>query len=231
MSDDTVSAPTLAARVQVRPSRGPTRAVAVVLPGGRADSFAPGNPRQLAGRRMLPFARGLSEHPAADGVAVWTVGYRYRGWNGEQMSPVHDTRWALDEVRREHGDVPVVLVGHSMGGRTAIRVADDASVVGVVALAPWVPDGEPVEQLRGRRLLVAHGSLDRVTSPASSRRLVEAATVLTRDAAYVVVRRDAHPMLLRWPTWHRLATNCVLDFLGVRQLPAAVAAAIARGYV
>jgi len=219
------------AGVAVRPPVGPTRAVALVLPGGRADSFAPGNPRHLSGRRMLPFARALSRHGAAAGLEVWTLRYRYRGWNGTEASPVADAQWALDEVRGRHGDVPVVLVGHSMGGRAAVRAAGDSGVVGVVALAPWLPDGEPVAQLRDRRLLVAHGDRDTVTSPRWSRRLVERATAVATDAAFVSVTRETHPMLLRWPTWHRLATAASLDFLGWQPLPPQLAAAVARGYV
>jgi len=40
------------------------------------------------------------------------------------------------------------LVGHSMGGRTALRCAADQAVVGVCALAPWIEPGEPVQDRR-----------------------------------------------------------------------------------
>ena len=40
-----------------------------------------------------------------------------------------------------------------------MRVADYESVRGVVGLAPWLPDSEPADHLRGRRLLVAHGTI------------------------------------------------------------------------
>ena len=116
--------------VATYPATAATSAVVIVLPGGKADSFAPTAPRQLARLRMLPFARQLSRRGRRYGVQVWMLRYRYRGWNGAENSPVQDARWALDEVRRRHGDVPVVLVGHSMGGRTALRVAADPAVVG-----------------------------------------------------------------------------------------------------
>lgn len=206
--------------VHVRAARGTTRAVALVLPGGRADSFDAGDPRHLSGRRMQPFARRLAREGAHLGLAVWTLSYRYRGWNGTEMSPVPDARWALAEVRARHGDVPVVLVGHSMGGRTAIRVAGEPAVRGAVALAPWLPDGEPVAQLAGRRLLVVHGSRDRVTSPRASRRFCAAAAQVADEASYVLLRGEAHAMLLRWPVWHRLATTAALDFLGLGEAPA-----------
>lgn len=211
-----------------RPSTGPTRAVALLLPGGRADSMEPMGERQLAGVRMLPFGTVLHRRGAGLGLAAWTLRYQVRGWNGAQASPLPDVRSALDEVRAEHGDVPVVLVGHSMGGRAAMRVAADPSVVGIVGLAPWLPAGEPVEQLAGRRVLIAHGDRDRVTSPRSSRAFADRAAAVT-DAAFVTVRRERHAMVLRPRTWHRLTAAWVLDALGWAPMPAAVAAAVARG--
>jgi len=208
----------IAPAVTVHEAKGQTSAVVLVLPGGRADSFDPTDTRQLAAVRMRPFARALHRRGRRHGVAVWMVRYRYRGWNGADMSPVPDARWALDEVRRRHGDVPVALVGHSMGGRTALRVAGDASVRGVVALAPWLFDTEPTDQLAGRDVLIAHGDLDKVTSPRASRRYADRAAAVTR-VRYVTVRRDLHGMLLRWRTWHRLATSFALEVLGVQDLP------------
>lgn len=225
----TVRTPELAPDLVVRPARGQTTAVVLVLPGGRADSFDPADIRQLAAVRMLPIARSLSRRGRRHGVAVWTVRYRYRGWNGSQMSPVHDTQWALDEVRKRHGDVPVVLVGHSMGGRTAMRCAGDALVVAACGLAPWLPDGEPVDQLRGRLVLVAHGNTDVVTSPRASRRYVHRAQGVASQAGFVTVCGDMHAMLLRWRTWHRLATGFTLGALGVDDMPKQVRRALDRG--
>jgi dienelactone hydrolase len=189
----------------------------LVLPGGRADSFDRTDSRQLTAVRMRPFARSLHRRGAEHGVAVWLLRYRYRGWNGTEMSPVPDAMWALDEVRRRHGEVPVALVGHSMGGRTALRVAGDSSVRGVVALAPWLLDTEPVEQLAGRAVLIAHGNGDRVTSPRASRQYAERAAAVTR-VRYVAIRADVHAMLCRWRAWHRLATDFALGVVGVQDL-------------
>jgi dienelactone hydrolase len=199
--------------VVVRAARGATTAVVLVLPGGRADSFELADSRHLAGVRMRAFARSLHRSGRRRGVAVWQLRYRYRGWNGDEMSPVPDAHWALDEVRRRHGDVPVVLVGHSMGGRTALRVAGDPAVRGVVALAPWLFDTEPTEQLAGRAVLIAHGDRDKVTSPRASRRYADRAAKHTK-VRYVTMRREMHAMLLRARTWHRLTTtfaSAVLD--------------------
>jgi dienelactone hydrolase len=193
---------------------GPVRAVALILPGGRADSFEPGEARHLSGVRMRPIARTIHRAGRDRGIAVMQLRYRVRGWNGAEMSPVADAHWALRYVNTRHGAVPVVLVGHSMGGRTALRVAGAESVRGVAALAPWLPDGEPVDQLAGRDVLIAHGNLDRVTSPHASRQFAERARSVASQVDYVTVRGDAHAMVLRALTWHRLAARFTLRLLG-----------------
>jgi pimeloyl-ACP methyl ester carboxylesterase len=81
--------------------------------------------------------------------------------------------WALDEVRRRHPRARVVFIGHSMGGRTALRCAGDPSVVGVCALAPWIEPGEPSAHLAGRTVLIAHSDRDRITDPEMSREFAE----------------------------------------------------------
>jgi pimeloyl-ACP methyl ester carboxylesterase len=200
--------------ITVHPATGDTRAIAIVLPGGRADSFELTRSRHLSAARMRPFARSLHRAGRDAGLTVMLLRYRYRGWNGVEMSPVADAHWALDNARARYGDVPVVLVGHSMGGRTALRVAGDDSVHGVAALAPWLPDGEPVDQLAGRDVLIAHGVLDRVTSPRASRRYADHARGVVSRVDYVAVRGDGHAMLLRASVWHRLSTRFALRVIG-----------------
>jgi len=207
-----LTGPDLAPALTVHPA-AETKAVALVLPGGRADSFEPTQSRHLSAVRMRPIARALHRAGRSRGLAVWLVRYRYRGWNGTEMSPVADVQWTLQAVRQRHGEVPIVLVGHSMGGRTALRVAGGESVRGVAALAPWLPDGEPVEQLAGREILIVHGQLDRVTSPRASRRYAERARSAATAVDYVTVRGDTHAMLARARLWHRLATRFTLRLL------------------
>lgn len=208
------SAPGPRPAITVHPATGSTRAVAIILPGGRAESFELTQSRHLSAVRMRPFARSLHRAGHRAGLTVMLLRYRYRGWNGEEMSPVADARYALDWARARHGHVPVVLIGHSMGGRTALRVAGDESVQGVAALAPWLPESEPVEQLAGRQLLIAHGTWDRVTSARASQRFAERARGCAARVDYVAVRGETHAMVLRAPLWHRLATEFAVRVIG-----------------
>lgn len=199
------SSPTVA----VKRARGETIAVVLILYGGKAESREPSRPWHLSAIRMRPFARHIARRVRRDGVAVWTVRYRARGWNGAEAAPVADARWALEQIRTRHGDVPVVLVGHSMGGRTALRVADAPSVVGIVALAPWLPPGEPRVRLGDRRLLVVHGTRDRWTDPRVSAAYVEAARAAGTPATWHPMNGHGHFMLRSPGAWKRLTSDFV----------------------
>lgn len=188
----------------------------IALPGGTDHSHSPVTHLQPSYLRMSAFAPTLHYWGRPRGLEVWVVRYRYRGWNGDEMSPVDDGLAALDEVRHVHGSLPVVLLGHSMGGRLALRLAGDHSVRGVVALAPWLPLGEPTAQLAGRRAIIAHGSDDRVTSPAESIRYAERARdEHGRDVVdVVIVQGEGHSLLRRPRTWDRIVRNSVEGILG-----------------
>ncbi len=201
-----------AQRSRVLPATGPTRAVVLVLHGGKADSLRASRPWHLSAVRMQPFGRALHDELGAQGVEVRTVRYRYRGWNGAQASPVHDARQALNRVRGDHAGVPVVLLGHSMGGRTALRVADDASVHGVTALAPWLPDGEPV-RVHGVVVHLAHGRTDRWTDPGATVRWAERARPVAADLSLTLLDGTGHFMLRRPAAWSALARAGVLSGL------------------
>jgi pimeloyl-ACP methyl ester carboxylesterase len=193
-----------AERLTVDLPPGPVSAVAVVLHGGRANSTTPVSARQLTVLRMVPFAAALRAAGAAHGLAVARVRYRVRGWNG---SPVDDVRSALDELGRRFGAADIALIGHSMGGRTAIYVADDERVRAVVGLAPWVEKDDPVATLAGRRVLLAHGTRDRMTSAVATARYADKARAVAATTSYVSVEGDGHAMLRRAALWHRLAAQ------------------------
>jgi alpha-beta hydrolase superfamily lysophospholipase len=198
----------------VAEAAGRTRGVALVLHGGRADSYEPVRGRHLSPARMLPFARDLNRQGGPHGLAVWTLRNRYRGWNGEDMSPVHDARWALSRISREHPGVPVYLLGHSMGGLTALCVADDPQVEAVVALAPWLDRTTPVAPVAGRRILIVHGTADRWTSPARSLDFARRADGVAASVDYVALTGAGHFMFRRVSLWNALARDFILDAFG-----------------
>ncbi|ASR39467.1 alpha/beta hydrolase [Prauserella marina] len=196
-------------------ARGPVGGVALVLHGGSEFSSAAVRPWRLAYLRMLPFAIALSRSGAWHGLDVRLLRNRVRGWNEPAMDPLADARWALDRIRAERPGVPVVLVGHSLGGRVALRAADDPAVVGACALAPWTPQGEPVEPVAGRAVLIAHGTHDRVTSPVESLRYAEEADPKAARLARFEVAAEGHAMLRRPSLWNRLVVTFVLRTLGL----------------
>jgi pimeloyl-ACP methyl ester carboxylesterase len=150
------------------------------------------------------------------GLALWLLRFAVRGWNlglGPEPSPLPDARWALEQVREEHPGLPVVLLGHSMGARTAVHVADDPAVVGVTALAPWFEPGDPVQALRGRHLVAGHGSRDRITSGRMTRDFVRRAGAVAGSAEFVDLGRLGHYMLAQPSRWNRFALRASLEVL------------------
>ncbi len=191
--------------LRVLPSdSGRTRTVVLVLHGGRVSSEAPTRPWQLAYRRMIPFARAVHRATADRDTAVWLLRNRLRGWNEPHHHPLTDASRALERIGREHPSAHIVLLGHSMGGRVALRLAGADRVSAVCALAPWVEPDEPMRQLAGRRILVLHGDRDRRTSPHAAAEYVRAANQWHSDIRFVRITGDGHAMLRRPNTWNAL---------------------------
>jgi dienelactone hydrolase len=195
------------------PAAGEPRAVILVLHGGKAVSEQPSRGRHLSAARMAPVARALHRSAAPYDVEVRMVRYRYRGWNRGEASAAADAAWALAVIQAECPGLPVVIVGHSMGGRAALRVADDPSVVGVVALAPWVESSDPVSHLSGQRVRILHGSRDRWTSPRASAALASAAESVGADVRFVDMGPVGHFMLRHHGRWQALTTYLAVDAL------------------
>lgn len=138
------------------------RALVILVHGGLVRSKLPVSDSNLSigWALMRTYQDRLSTHFAARDVEVWALLHRYAGWNSDSHpSPVPDLEWALDEARRLRPGVPVVLVGHSMGARTCLRVAEDPSIAGLVALCPWYPADEVVPPM-GMPLRVAFAEWD-----------------------------------------------------------------------
>ena len=188
-----------------------TRAVTLLLHGGAETGEEPVSRWGGPPLRMLPFGWAVRRRDRRIGVA--RLRYRRRGWNGEAADPVADVVWALGEIARRRPGVPVVLVGHSMGARAAIAAAGHPQVPGLVALAPWIPATDPVDQLTGREVVVIHGTQDHRTSPAGSARFVARLRGIARDARWIPVAGGDHAMLRHARRWHRVTADAVLAML------------------
>jgi pimeloyl-ACP methyl ester carboxylesterase len=200
----------------------------VVAHGGQTSSTEPTSALQPAVLRMIPVVAAIRHGLRDSGAVVQRPRFRVRGWNGALASPVADLNQALDAIAAA-GPVPVVLIGHSMGARAAVRAAGHPAVSAVAGLAPWLPPGEPVDQLAGRRVLLVHGASDGITSPADTWAYVERARAVTRVAA-IEVRDGDHPMLRRARLWHAIAAEFARAALGLPagDLAAAVTATAAN---
>jgi pimeloyl-ACP methyl ester carboxylesterase len=182
------------------------KAAVLVLPGGRPKSDAPSRALQLANFRIEMLAQSLQRRVGAE-VKVRRVQYRLRGWNPRTLDALRDARAALEEMHDVVGDGPVVLVGHSMGGRVAAHLAAEGRVAAVAALAPWWPqnDGDLIPP--PVKLLTMHGSADTWTDPAASRRQTHRAASRGVDAQWVEFLGAGHFLLRNYSQWHRLTAE------------------------
>jgi dienelactone hydrolase len=210
------------------PGKAKVTGVVLLLHGGAADSVEPVRPWNLALARMRMFIAPLQTRSEGKGVAVALLRDRIQGWNGAAEDARADAAWALDRIVERYGPVPVALIGHSMGGRAALRVGGHPSVTGVAALAPWTPEGEPVEHLLGRTVMIAHGDLDRSVDPAESLAFARRAAQAGVHVCRLRVEGGGHAMLGRLADWNILAADFALAMVGVKPLPAPVVAAFAE---
>jgi pimeloyl-ACP methyl ester carboxylesterase len=180
--------------------------IVVVVHGGSEVSTHPVTVADPPVLRMLPVAWAIQGAVRRSGIAVWRHRFAVRGWNGDEASPAGDLSVLLDDIGIQQHGVPVAVVGHSMGARAAFRAAGHPAVCAVAGLAPWLPPGEPASHLAGRRVLLAHGSADTITSPGDTWAYAERARAVTTVTA-LEVRGGDHAMLRRAPLWHAIAAE------------------------
>ena len=204
-----ITSPHRARLLRTRLPAAPT-AVALVLHGGAEVSTRRVRALNPAVIRLRPVAWSIAAR--VRNVAVYRLQFSTYGWNGTGHEAQRDARWAVAGLQRRHPGLPIVLVGHSMGARTALHVGGEPGIPGVVLLTPWAPATDPVEQLSGRTLLVAQGSADTMCPEPENR----AYFLRAADEGAIVQRTVfpglGHSMLKRFWVWHRFADD------GVRRL-------------
>jgi pimeloyl-ACP methyl ester carboxylesterase len=190
---------------------------AVVLVNGGRSELLPGT----WSATLEWLVRGLA--PRFPNLAFVEVRYRVRSWR-VLGDCVEDAREGMAAA----GDVPIALVGFSMGGAVATRAAADDRVRTVIGIAPWLPDELDVSPLAGRRLTVAHGAFDRNlpglpgVSPILSRRGFDRALAAGASGEYHLVRGGFHALALRGPrslvalprarTYARIVAGALAEF-------------------
>lgn len=211
-------------RIEPVGSARPGSPTVLVLHGGKAHSTESAGQRGLAYWRMVPFARMLARH----GLDVHLLRYRVRGWNAPARDALRDAEWALTELARTRPGAPVVLLGHSMGGRAALAAAGAPNVTAVCALAPWLDGSDPVEQLAGRTVLIAHGDRERWTDPGESLAYAGRAQARGVRICRFDVPGAGHFMIGRHRTWDAIVRRFVLGITGIEPLDPVIANALAQ---
>lgn len=190
------------------------RGVVLVIHGGAEAGTSRVRWSGPAALRMVPFALAITRRArrSGDDVAVLRLKNRIRGWNGAAQDPLVDARWALDRIRETLPGIPIVLVGHSMGGRVVLRLSDEPAVAGVVALAPWIA-ADARQPRAGTPVLLVHGTKDGITDPRRTAALARRFAAAGVDARHVPIEGGDHPMLRQANRWHDLVADFVSEVL------------------
>jgi len=204
--------------------RGAARGAVLLAHGGAKQGAARDSHLRPPALRMLPFLADIARAGRRRGLAVAQL--RYRGVAFNDGDPVRDVQWALDRLGDRYG-VPICVIGHSMGARAGLLAAGHPSVAAVAGLASWVPPDEPVEQLAGRTVMLAHGLRDRVTDPARSYAYALRAHGVADRLCRFEIAGARHAMLERVGVWQSLTRAFALGVLGAEPLDTRFTAAFA----
>jgi dienelactone hydrolase len=120
----------------------------------------------------------------------------------------------MSQVEECLGEVPLCLVGHSLGGRAAILAAGADRVLGAAALAPWVYPGDVPGGIEGKRFLIVHGDRDRIASPQRAAALADRLRAYA-DVEFVLAEGARHAMLRRHEEFSGRAARFATEVLRV----------------
>lgn len=167
------------------------RGVVLMLHGGEVDDVRPLRRWDPSAVVMRVMTEKLAERQPD--LAFVRLLNAVGGWNEPIRSPVADAQWALMRLRQLYPGLPIAVVGHSMGGRTAFELAGTQPLAALVGLAPWLADGYGESRFLGLPTLIVHGKADTVTRQDASADLVRRIRVAGGTAGFLSV-----------PGWHSL---------------------------
>ena len=179
------------AELRVSSARGE---LALLVLGGTTRALVPG--------RWSASTGWLVDHLGAE-TADLTVGqlrYHLGSWRRLDLL-VADTVAAIDALGGL-GATRVAILGFSGGGAAGLGALGHPLAKTLIALAPWLPPQLAPPRLAGRRVAVAHGTLDGLpflpgTRPAASRQSVERLRALGADAAWTPITGGVHAIAVR----------------------------------
>lgn len=161
--------------------------------------------------RMLPFARDV-ERRSHGRIGAAVLRLAVRGWNEPELPAVRDTEWALDRLNRRYPNLPIALVGHSMGGRVMLNLFNDDHVDAAVGLAPWITEEYQPAEYTSKPLTILHGRTDLTTSPKDSAAFVDGANAAGGHASFVSMP-GGHSMVRDALDWQRKTSQFLIDSL------------------
>ena len=189
----------------ILPTARRAEGVVLALHGGAPRSTTPTPQFDPGYLRLVLAARSITTRTRGR-LAVVLLRHAVRGWNGATESPVRDAQWALARVAATYPGLPIGLLGHSLGGRTAFALVTRPEVRCLVALAPWMSDAYDAHDFLGTPTLIVHGNIDTVTDAEASGGLVRRIDSLGGEARFESVS-GSHPLLWRAGRIHSMAAG------------------------
>lgn len=207
---------------------GPRPEASLVMPDGTHLPLRIWRP-EGAPRFAVLALHGLTDHGgnflleggpmlAAGGAIVYAYDQRGFGWNrGRGYWPGSDTliadaREALRLIRAQHPDLPIYLLGESMGGAVALA-AGPTDVAGIIASSPAIWGGTELSGLLRNLLWGASRALGPLAMPAG------AAGITASDNAEALRRFSRDPLILREVRFDMVAGLVELMDRAVAALP------------
>lgn len=189
-----------------------TEAVAVLLHGASVGSSGSTSWYTPAPMRMQLFAPAIRTRSRGR-IAVLRLRHPDRDFRSVFKGALGDTAALLSHVQRIAPRARVGLVGHSNGGRVALKLSSDSRVSAVAALAPWIASWDRFTPRPGAPVLLMHGALDTITEPAKTEELATRLRARGCTVDSEIVAAENHYLVARASYWHRRVGSFLAEHL------------------